>query len=55
MMKIEEILEKQFGFNSFRPLQRESIEAITNKKDLLTILPTGGGKSLCYQLPALFF
>ncbi|MDA7848001.1 DNA helicase RecQ [Sulfurospirillum sp.] len=55
MMNIEEILEKQFGFNSFRPLQRESIEAITNKQDLLTILPTGGGKSLCYQLPALFF
>lgn len=54
-MNIEEILEKQFGFNSFRPLQRESIEAITNKQDLLTILPTGGGKSLCYQLPALFF
>lgn len=55
MMNIEEILEKQFGFNSFRPLQRESIEAITCKKDLLTILPTGGGKSLCYQLPALYF
>jgi len=52
---IEKILQKQFGFNSFRPLQRESIEAITSKKDLLTILPTGGGKSLCYQLPALYF
>jgi len=52
---IKKILEKQFGFKSFRPLQRESIEAITDKKDLLTILPTGGGKSLCYQLPALFF
>ncbi len=52
---IEDILEKQFGFKSFRPLQRESIEAITQKKDLLTILPTGGGKSLCYQLPALYF
>jgi len=52
---IEDILEKQFGFKSFRPLQRESIEAITDKKDLLTILPTGGGKSLCYQLPALYF
>ncbi len=52
---IENILEKQFGFKSFRPLQRESIEAIIDKKDLLTILPTGGGKSLCYQLPALFF
>ena len=55
MMNIEEILENQFGFNSFRPLQRESIDAITAKQDLLTILPTGGGKSLCYQLPALFF
>jgi len=54
-MNIENILEKQFGFKSFRPLQRESIEAITNKQDLLTILPTGGGKSLCYQLPALYF
>ena len=52
---IEKILQSQFGFNSFRPLQRESIEAITAKQDLLTILPTGGGKSLCYQLPALYF
>jgi len=55
MMNIEDILENQFGFKSFRPFQRESIEAITSKQDLLTILPTGGGKSLCYQLPALFF
>ncbi len=52
---IETILEKQFGFKSFRPLQKESIEAIVSKRDLLTILPTGGGKSLCYQLPALYF
>lgn len=52
---IKKILEEQFGFNSFRPLQEESIKAITNKQDLLTILPTGGGKSLCYQLPALYF
>ncbi len=36
-------------------MQKESIEAITEGKDLLTILPTGGGKSLCYQLPALYF
>ncbi len=54
-MSIKKILENQFGFNSFRPLQEESIEAIISKRDLLTILPTGGGKSLCYQLPALFF
>jgi ATP-dependent DNA helicase RecQ len=55
MQTIQTILEKNFGFNTFRPLQQESIEAIIEHKDLLTILPTGGGKSLCYQLPALFF
>jgi len=53
--KIKTFLQKNFGFNSFRPLQKESIEAVVSKKDLLTILPTGGGKSLCYQLPALYF
>ncbi|WP_331776079.1 DNA helicase RecQ [Sulfurospirillum sp. 1612] len=42
-----------FGFNEFKPLQKKSIEAILSKRDLLTILPTGGGKSLCYQLPAI--
>src|SRR5660397_131963 len=52
---IKELLQKYFGFNSFRPLQQESVDAIKAKKDLLTILPTGGGKSLCYQLPALYF
>ncbi|MFK5881390.1 MAG: DNA helicase RecQ [Sulfurospirillum sp.] len=52
---IKKILEKVFGFNDFKPLQKESIETIISNKDLLTILPTGGGKSLCYQLPALFF
>ncbi len=55
MIDIEKILENQFGFNSFRALQKESIDAITCGEDLLTILPTGGGKSLCYQLPALYF
>ncbi len=52
---IKSILEKSFGFNDFKPLQKESIETIISNKDLLTILPTGGGKSLCYQLPALYF
>lgn len=51
--RVQQILEQTFGFKSFRSLQQESIEAILAKKDLLTILPTGGGKSLCYQLPAL--
>ncbi len=54
-MDIFQLLDKYFGFDSFRPLQKESIEAIISGKDLLTILPTGGGKSLCYQLPALYF
>ena len=52
MQKLE-VLEKVFGFNSFRSFQEDAIDAILAKKDLLMILPTGGGKSLCYQLPSL--
>jgi ATP-dependent DNA helicase RecQ len=48
-----ETLEHYFGHNSFRLLQEEVIDAIINKEDVLMILPTGGGKSLCYQLPTL--
>lgn len=43
----------RFGLNSFRPGQREVIEAITSGSDCLCVMPTGGGKSLCYQLPSL--
>lgn len=49
----QQILKDVFGFNSFRPLQESVVDSILNKKDVLMILPTGGGKSLCYQLPAL--
>ena len=48
-----EILEHYFGHSSFRPLQEDVVDAILNKQDVLMILPTGGGKSLCYQLPTL--
>jgi len=46
-------LQRYFGHERFRPLQEEAVDAILNGEDLLMILPTGGGKSLCYQLPTL--
>lgn len=46
-------LKETFGFSSFRPLQREIMEESLAGNDILALLPTGGGKSLCYQLPAI--
>ena len=52
-IQIDTILEKHFSHTSFRPGQKEVIESILAKKDVVAIMPTGGGKSLCFQLPAV--
>ena len=53
MSSAQEILKKHFGFDQFRPQQAEIIERVLDKKDALVLMPTGGGKSICFQLPAL--
>lgn len=51
----ESILKSVFGYATFKPFQLEVIQNVLEKRDTLAILPTGGGKSLCYQIPALIF
>lgn len=53
MQDIHTILKEYWGYSTFRPLQQEIIESVLSGKDTLALLPTGGGKSICYQVPAL--
>jgi ATP-dependent DNA helicase RecQ len=50
---LRSILERYWGYTAFRPLQQEAMQAILDRRDSLVVLPTGGGKSLCFQAPAL--
>ncbi len=53
LFDIHSILKEYWGYHAFRPLQEDIIRSVLEKKDTLALLPTGGGKSICYQLPAM--
>lgn len=51
--RLHKILQQYWGYEEFRPLQEDIIKSAVNKKDTLALLPTGGGKSICFQVPAM--
>src|SRR5580693_1809528 len=50
---LQDALHRVWGFSGFRPMQREAMQAILASRDSVVVLPTGGGKSLCFQAPAV--
>jgi ATP-dependent DNA helicase RecQ len=50
---LKEVIARHWGFRDFRPLQEPAMRAVLDNRDSLVVLPTGGGKSLCYQAPAV--
>ncbi len=53
--QVSHILKTSFGFDEFRTGQREVIDSVLEKRDTLAVMPTGSGKSICYQIPSLYF
>src|SRR5436190_19971788 len=55
IQQAQHLLKHKFGYDGFRLQQQNAIESILKKEDCLVLMPTGGGKSVCYQIPALIF
>ena len=51
-MEPAELLKKYFGYDTFRPMQEDVIKTILSGRDVLAVMPTGAGKSVCFQIPA---